>query len=134
MNNWTPTFQSSNAKYQVTRGNGVIVNAGDLTALHIGRGIYHELFRDHEWLYISAVRPGQNGTFEIEYLEAKSSQNKSTQGDNTTEVTEHRAIKNVLTFEAGEGILISTEPVVRPQGRRITIVTTRVRTEEPLED
>lgn len=134
MNNWTRTFQTSNAKFQVTRGNGIMVDAADLSALHVGRGLYHELDRDFEWLHISAIRPGAEGAVDVEYVEAKTTQKKSAEGNSTTEITEHRAIKHVLTFEKGEVLLISTEPTAQPQGRRITVVTTRVRTEEPLEE
>ena len=134
MNALIQTFKSDNARFQVERGNGVMVQAGEMTDLHVGRGLYHELFRDHEWLCISKVTAREDGQVDIEYLELKSSQNKSTEGNSTIEVTEQRVIRHTLTCERGDDVLISADPVPRPQGRRIKFVTTRTRTEEPLED
>ncbi len=136
MKAWTQMFQTDNAKFQVQRGNGVHIRAADLNNDYVGRGIYRELDRDHEWLFISGVTPVTNGQVEIEYLESSKKQSSTNDATNTTttEVTEQRVTKHKLTFEPGDLVLITTDPVARPKGRRVTIVTTRTRTEEPLQD
>jgi hypothetical protein len=134
MNGWLQMFDRTNGRYQAEHGFGVLVAASDLASgSYVGRGLYHELFRDHEWLYISRVTAIPDGKVELEYLEQnETSQPKKSEGTVTTEISEKRVTRRVLTFANGDKILISADPVARPKGRRV--VTTIVRTEEPLAD
>lgn len=132
MNTWTQTFESSNARFQVENRYGVLIRATNLTESYVGRGIYHELFRDHEWLNISRITPRSDGQIEIEYLEQKTFQSESTEGNSTTKITDEKVIRQTLIFQRDDDVLLSANLVAPPKGRRIKVVTTR--TEEPLDD
>lgn len=127
------TFQSDNARFQAERGYGEYVRASELNDSHIGRGIYCEVWRDHKWLYIDRIVPGDDGTVAIVYLEMKTGDPvASSDGDTRSEVTEHRVVRQSAEFAGRDQVLISAEAQTRPQGKRITVTTTR--TEELLDD
>lgn len=92
-----------------------------------------QLFRDHEWLHISRITPHSDGQIEIEYLEQKISQSESTEGNSTTEITDEIVIRQNLIFQRDDDLLLSANPVPCLKGRRITVVTSRTRIEEPLD-
>lgn len=126
-------FRSADASWQVERGLGVRVKVTNVGEQHVGRGLYCELNRDHTWLYISRITPLPGGQIEVEYLEVKSSQHKTTDGCTCTEVTEEQVIAGVAVFEENEDIVLHSKPPgERPRGRRVTVTTT-VKTEELLE-
>jgi hypothetical protein len=134
MSNWIQMFQTENARFQIERGMGVLVKAANLTTLQLGRGIYRELHRDSEWLFISDISQSTEGSVVIEYLQLTTTKSREDKVETTTEVTTEQVVKHKLTFGPSDEILISLATLTRPKGRRITDVTTRVRKEEPLED
>lgn len=131
MQQWLQMFQSRSGKFQVSGGFGRLVSAGAMEAF-IGHGLFHELFRDHEWLFISAVTPKADNQVEIEYLTLERNQKQTSEGNSHSDITEERPLKHTLTFGRGDQILISISPIKRPEGCRITVTTTR--TVEPLTD
>jgi hypothetical protein len=133
MNNWIQSFNRDEAQFQVKRGFGILVSAAKVADyVAAGHGIFHELFRDHEWLFISAATPQADDQVQIEYLQLKSDKRESSVGNSRTTVTEEIVTRHTVTFGAGDQVLISATPMVRPKGRRVTVTTTR--TEEVLED
>lgn len=133
MNSWIQSFNRDEAKFQVKRGFGILVSAAKVADyVAAGHGIFHELFRDHEWLFISAATPKADDQVEIEYLQLKSDKKESSAGNSHSVITEQVVTRQTITFAAGDQVLISATPIVRPKGRRSTVTTTR--TEEVLED
>lgn len=133
MNAFSRMFKSADASWQVERGFGVRVKVSHVGEQHVGRCLYCELHRDHTWLYISRITPLPGGQIEVEYLQVKSSQNKTTDGSTTIEVTEDQVVAAVVVFEEGEEIVMYAKPPgERPRGRRVT-VTTITTTEELLD-
>ncbi|HEY9789509.1 MAG TPA: hypothetical protein V6D22_03855 [Candidatus Obscuribacterales bacterium] len=128
-------FNTETAKWVVANGYGTIVKAGDLTDEHVGRGLLHEIWRDHEWQYISRIERTADDKIEIEHLEGISSKNETKEGDTTTVITEYRVKKVVETYEPDADICIEIgNESKRPRSERIIEKTTRTVTSEPIED
>lgn len=124
---------SDTAKWLVGQGFAVKVTAGALSAGHIGRGVLNEVWRDHEWFYLSGFTPRTDGGVDVEYLTVeKIEPSTSDEGNVRTVVSGRKVKKHVVPVAASVEITISKEPVSRPVGKRFTAVTTT--TEEVLED
>ncbi|MDZ4832250.1 MAG: hypothetical protein SGJ27_00465 [Candidatus Melainabacteria bacterium] len=129
-------FQSSNAKFQISRGQGEYITAAAALAdpsLVIGRGLYVELWRDHEWKHITRVER-QGDEIAFVYLETVQSADpgNSREGNVTTELTLTTVVERSSTFADGDEILIGVNAVARPKNRRHGKITTFVN--EELED
>lgn len=127
------TFQSSNARFQIERGNGQFVTAAAALAdptLVVGRGIYVELFRDHEWKHIARVEQ-QGEQIAFIYLETEQSPDPANkrEGNVTTEITLTKVVERTDLFDAGDEILVTSEAVARPKNRRHGKITTFVNEE-----
>jgi hypothetical protein len=121
-------FQTANAQLQVRNGCGRLVKAEELDSLmDEGIAIYHEVWRDHEWLYLNDVSTREDGQIEIEYLTMVNSNGTTPSDDPNVNISwsENRVVKNKALLPPGTEVLIAIEPMARPQGERITNTTTR---------
>lgn len=135
MIDFAKTSASDTANWLVGRDLAVRVAAGALTAEHIGRGVLNELWRDHEWFYLSAVTPRTDGGVDVEYLTVeKGKPSSATESNVTTVVSETVVKRHIVAVPASVEVTISPEEQTRPVGKRVTVVTTKVTSEEVLED
>jgi hypothetical protein len=132
MTTWPGMFKTSTALLLVHRGYGVLVKGDLIGDQHVGRCLFRELTKGHEWLYIGRIRHLHNQV-EIEVLEVKTLQDKGTEDGVTTDITEHHVTSHTLTFDHEDEILLfSKPPGPRPQARRIIACDSQVLREEPL--
>jgi hypothetical protein len=135
MKDFAKDSASATAKWLVGQGFAVKVTAGALGAEHIGRGVLNEVWRDHEWFYLSGFKPRADGGVDVEYLTVeKYPPTANTEGNVKTVVEEIKVKKHVVPVAATVEITISTETFTRPVGKRTTSVVTTTTNEEILED
>lgn len=129
---WLNSFASGEGKFQITNGSGIMVAARDLaTYAAAGHGIFHELWRDHEWLFISKAE-SRDGLVEVEYLTLSEAKSDAEVENGHAKITEKRIVRNAIVFNEGDQVLITKAPMTRPKGSRLTVTTTYL--QEELED
>ncbi len=123
MNNLT-AFNTEDALFQLKIGEGVMIDVADLNEESVGYGIFRDLWRDFEWLYITSVTRLPNGSVEIKYLGTVQIDENSKEDKVVTKITGKRAAKFSSTYLPGTKVLISTAKIDKPRQFKTTTVTT----------
>lgn len=132
-------FTGDGARFQVENGFGQIVKARDIADCgrkFCGLGVYHELLREHEWLHLFCISRRADGRISLEYLfldEPRASgepDSKVERGEGLIRTTQ--SVKTRIDLLCGsvdldpdDDVLLSIEPVERPQGKQTTVTTIR---------
>ena len=135
MSTWPGMFETPTALGQVDRGYGVLVKADLIGAQHVGRCLFRELLKGHEWVYIARITHLPHDQVEIVVLEVKMRQDTGSEDGVATDITEYHITPVTLTFDhESEILLFSKPPGPRPKARRIIAIDTQVLREEPIEE
>lgn len=128
-------YQTDNARFQISNGSGKYVTAAAALAdpsLVVGKGLYIDLFRDHDWRHIARVeQQGEQIAFIfLDTTQSPSPDNKR-EGNVTTEITLTKVVEKTELFDAGDEILVSCDEKARPKNRKHGKITTFVNEELP---
>jgi len=134
------TFTEDGARFQVKIGCGQLVRAGVIAAdpqRFKGLGVFHDLFRDHEWLPIYTIAPRGDGGVTLCYLflskphvsqePAKVEERAGGATTTTTVLTRLDLLCANLELDPDDEVLLSVKPVKCLQGETRTVTTVDAR-------
>lgn len=120
----TSQFQGDEARFTLrSGGDGQLIKASDLVGAGAGLGVFVPQWRDYTWEHIAGVaKVGDKYHLVYVTLSERREEHPHEQGVSRN-ITIREPKETTMIFDADDEVLVSKQPVGKPQGRRIGTVT-----------
>lgn len=127
MSSNTSQFQGEEAKFTLrTGGDGQLIKASDLVAVGAGLGVFVPQWRDYTWEHIARVTQVGDKYHLVYVTLVERKEAHAPEPGVSRNITLREPKETTMIFEAQDEVLVSKNPVAKPQGRRTGTVTMHI--------